>query len=259
MQFTKSNIHDEKIQFFTIDAFDSIGGVTGLYTTNRISDWKYGNGNWKENYKTLGSVFNITPSDMCTTYQTHTQTVRVMTRDNAGEGILVPTLVQDYDGIVTNEKNFLLCSFEADCVPIYFYDPVNKVIALSHSGWKGTAKVISKETVLVMEKSFASKPENIVVAIGPCACSDCYEVGPELIEQFEVNFKNHIKEIFIPKNAEKYNLNLTAAIEITLKEAGVKQENIFSVNKCTIESENLCSFRRTKSKTDHMLTAIMLK
>lgn len=258
MQFTKSNLHDEKIQFYTIDAFDCIGGVTGLYTTNKTADWKYGNGNWAENYKTLGSIYGISTSDMCTTYQTHTNVVRIMNRDNAGEGILIPTAVQDYDGIITDEKKFLLCSFEADCVPVYFYDPVNQAIGLSHSGWKGTAKEISKETVLAMKNSFGTDPADVLCVIGPCACADCYEVGPELIQQFEPGFKNHIKEIFVPKNAEKYNLNLTAAIEITLKKAGVKQENIFSVNKCTIESENLCSFRRTKSKTEHMLTALML-
>lgn len=257
MNYTDSKFHNLSVNYFSIDALEKTGLVKAFYTTSSISAWKYGNGNWAENYARLGALDEIGTSDMCTTYQTHTSVVRVMKEENIGEGILRPTAIKDYDGIITDRKRLLLCSFEADCVPVYFLDPENKAIGLSHSGWKGTAKLISKETVKAMIQEFNTKPENLIVVIGPCACEKCYEVGPELIDEFCNNFD--IDKIFIPRNNGKFSLDMKAAIEFTLIECGVKKTNIFSVDKCTIESENLCSFRRTKSATDHMLTAIMLK
>lgn len=259
MIFTNSLFEKKDIELFSIEVLERTNLVTAFYTASSTSAWKYGNQPWQKSYEVLGSQLGITPNDMCTTYQTHTNIIRVIKKENGGEGILVPTQIQDYDGIITNEKNLLLCSFEADCVPVYFLDPVNKAIGLSHSGWKGTAKEISKETISAMNKEYGTNAEDLLVVIGPCACEKCYEVGPDLIQQFTPAFKNHISKIFIPKNTDKYYLDLKKAIEITLTESGVQQSKIYSVDRCTIESENLCSFRRTKSTTDHMLTAIMLK
>lgn len=258
MIYTESIFEKKDVEIYRINELEKTKLVSAFYTTNYISAWKYGNLPWKNSYELLSKQLGVTVTDMCTTYQTHTDIVRVMRKENGGEGITVPTHIQDYDGIITNEKNLLLCSFEADCVPVYFLDPVKKAIGLSHSGWKGTCKEISKKTVDAMAEQYGTKAEDLIVVIGPCACENCYEVGYDLIEQFSVHFKDNINDIFVQKNSEKYNLDLKKAIEITLLKTGVKSSNIFSVNRCTIESDFLCSFRRTKSTTDHMLTAIML-
>lgn len=256
MNYSASTLKQFAVNYYSIEELEKTGLVKAFYTTNKISSWKYGNGNWQQNYELLGSIPEISTSKMCTTFQTHTSVVRVMKEENEGEGISKPTAVKDYDGIITNRKNFLLCSFEADCVPVYFVDPVKKAIGLSHSGWKGTALLISKNTVEAMTKEFNTNPSDLIVAIGPCACEKCYEVGAELKKSFEKNFD--IDKIFLPNQNGKFNLDMKAAIEQTLIKTGVLQENIYSVNRCTIEASDLCSFRRTKSTVDHMLTAIML-
>lgn len=261
MIFSDVTFHDEKIKYFSIDVLSKTKCVKSIFTTITDSKWKFGTHDSKENFLSLAKVFDIAEKDFCTTYQTHTNKIRVIKNDNRGEGVLQQTKITDYDGIITNEKKLLLCSFEADCVPVYFFDKEKKVIGIVHSGWKGTATIICHNAIDMMIKQFDCKAENIICVIGPCACKNCYEVGKELIENFKENFENDISKIFIPKknlDKEKYNLDLALAIEITLLKCGILNSNIFSVEKCTIEENNLCSFRRTKSKTDHILTGIML-
>ena len=80
--------------------------------------------------------------------------VKVVSRKNGGDGILRRLdESQPYNGLITNEKNLLLCTVEADCVPVYFYDPVKEVIAMVHSGWKGTVKRISEVTIQNRQKT----------------------------------------------------------------------------------------------------------
>lgn len=59
----------------------------------------------------------------------------------------------DVDGLITNEPNVVLATFYADCVPLYFVDPVHMAIGLSHSGWRGTVNRMGKETLIAMNRS----------------------------------------------------------------------------------------------------------
>lgn len=259
MNITPVTFCKNEINFNTIDVLENTGLVKAFYTTNIHTDYKYPNGNWLQNYKVLSKLLSIPENSICATHQTHTNNVLVMTSKNAGEGIIKPTAVTDYDGIITNEKNLLLCTYEADCVPVYFLDPVKKVVAMVHSGWKGTAKAICKSAVEKMCGNFGCEAKNIIAVVGPHACKECYEVGKELKEEFKMQFENELDSIFIPFIQDKFKLDMQTAIEITLAKCGIDSKNIYSVDKCTIESKDLCSYRRTHSKTEHMLTAIVLK
>lgn len=253
------------VKYFSIPEFDKRGGVKTLYTSSCDNAWNYEDAHARENYLDLGQQLGITPQDMVKSKQTHTDVVKIVTRENCGDGILRPLDESEpYDGLITNEKNLLLCTVEADCVPVYFYDPVKEVIAMVHSGWKGTVKKISEVTIKKMKSVFGCQPSDMLVAIGPHICKDCYEVGADLLEEFSKSFDQQgIAKIFRPKNQEKYLLNLEEAVKLTLVENGVPATSIFSAGVCTlhsqIESYNFCSYRRTKSKTERMLTAIMMK
>lgn len=259
MNITPVTFCENEINFNTIDVLENTGLVRVFFTTNKHTDYKYPNGSWLSNYKTISNLISISENSICATHQTHTNNVLIMTKDDSGEGITKPTSRTDYDGIITNEKNLLLCSYEADCVPVYFLDPVKKVVAMVHSGWKGTAKAICKTAVEKMCGNFGCDAKDVIAVIGPHACKECYEVGKELTEEFKINFENELDKIFIPFTEDKYKLDMQGAIEITLTKCGVLSKNIYSVNRCTIESSDLCSYRRTHSKTEHMLTAIVLK
>lgn len=259
MNRTNVTFHKGSLEYFTIDELEKTGNVAALFTTAKNTAWKFGTDGSLENYKRLAEIYGITTDDMCTTFQTHTPNVLVMKKENQGEGVVRMQSARNYDGIVTNEKRFMLCSFEADCVPVYFFDSEKSVISLVHSGWRGTAQEICKNAVECMTRTFGCRSKNITAVIGPCACKNCYEVGSDLIESFEVHFKDSIDRLFIPCGGGKYTLDMALAIETSLVRSGIERDNIFSVDMCTIKNSRLCSFRRTKSKTEHMLTAIMIK
>lgn len=253
------------VRYFSIPELDQTGGVKTLYTSSYDTAWNFEDEKSRDNYLDLGRQLGIRPEDMVKSKQTHTDVVKIVTRKNGGDGILRPLdETAPYDGLITNEKNLLLCTVEADCVPVYFYDPVKEVIAMVHSGWKGTVKKISEITIQKMKSAFGCQTENMLVAIGPHICKDCYEVGTDLIEEFSRSFgPQEAGKFFTPKNQEKYLLNLEEAVKLTLVENGVPAASIFSAGVCTLHSQvegySFCSYRRTKSKTERMLTAIMMK
>ena len=253
------------VKYFSISELDNSNGVKTLYTTSCDTAWNFEDEKSRENYLVLGQQLGIRLENMVKSKQTHTNVVKIVTCENGGDGILrALDESEPYDGLITNEKNLLLCTVEADCVPVYFYDPVKEVIAMVHSGWKGTVKKISEVTIQKMKSAFGCQPSDMLVAIGPHICKDCYEVGQDVFEEFSRSFvPEEMGIIFRQKNQEKYLLNLEEAVRLTLVKNGVAAENIFSSEVCTLHSEiegyNLCSYRRTKSKTERMLTAIMMK
>jgi len=91
--------------------------------------------------------------------------------------------IQDADALMTQDKNVLLTSFYADCVPLYFYDPQTEVIALAHAGWKGTTLEIGCRTVEAMTATYGCKPEHIQAAIGPSIGQCCYEAYGPVFEE----------------------------------------------------------------------------
>ena len=253
------------LKYFSIPQLEKNGKVKTLFTSADTSEWNFEDAKARENYLALGQQLSIPLESMVKSKQTHTDIVKLVTRQNGGDGILRPLDEnQPYDGLITNEKNLLLCTVEADCLPVYFYDPVKEVIAMVHSGWKGTVKKISEVTIKKMESTFGCRPQDLLVAIGPHICKDCYEVGADMFEEFSRSFdQQDLQKIFIQKNQEKYLLNLQEAVKLTLTGNGVPASNIFSSGICTLHSRiqgySFCSYRRTKSKTERMLTAIMLK
>lgn len=182
----------------------------------------------EENKKRIANAIGVTPESMVFTQQTHTTNVKRVEKKDCGCSF------PETDGLVTNEQDVCLVTFYADCVPLYFLDPVKKAIGLSHSGWRGTVNNMAKSTIDVMRKEFGSQPEDILAAVGPSICQDCYEVSEDVIEEFKEKFdKKHYRELFYKKENGKYQLNLWKANEIRLLEAGILPKNMAVTNVCT--------------------------
>lgn len=94
------------------------------------------------------------------------------------------------DAVITNKPEVTLFMRFADCVPIFLYDPVNKVVGLVHSGWKGTIKKVAKTAILGMVQNYGSNPKNILAGIGPSICVEHYSIGPEIVELVLKSFGN---------------------------------------------------------------------
>lgn len=151
--------------------------------------------------------------------------------------------LEDADGIITNVPYEAVGVFNADCVPVLLYDRKEKVIAAVHSGWRGTLSCIVLKTIEKLQKDFKSNPFNISACIGPHICSSCYEVGEEVINKFKNSTFYKDKYIF-----EGRNLSLKECILYQLKDSGVRNENVSSLDICTScnTEYELYSYRKNK-------------
>lgn len=215
-----------------------------------------------ENYRRVAAALGVTTDCIVCSQQTHTTNVERVGINQAGRGVTRPLDVTDIDGMVTDEPNIVLATFYADCVPLYSVDPVKRCIGLSHSGWKGTIGRIGLKTIEKMTEEFGSNPEDIIAAIGPSICQECYEVSEEVALQFLNEFSKSRycsnKDVLAYKNDKKlpenkYQLNLWEANRIVLLEAGVKEENIHSSMLCTCcNSKMLFSHRASNGKRGNL-------
>ena len=188
----------------------------------------------RENFRRIAGAIGVSCEDMVLSRQTHTTNVRKVTEADRGSGILYPASYTDVDGLITDIPGICLVTSFADCVPLYFVDPVRKAIGLTHSGWRGTVGKIGKITVEKMQKEFGSDPKDIVAAVGPSICQDCYEVSEDVIERIRQNFEPSLWEkFFYRKPNGHYQLDLWKMNEEIFLEAGLLPEHIAVTNACT--------------------------
>ncbi len=207
-----------------------LGGVsTGHCATMNISTTRGDDpAAVEENRRRIAKAIGVRAENMTYTNQTHTTNVAVVEAKDRGKRFM------ETDGMVTNVPEICLVTFYADCVPLFFVDPVHRAIGLSHSGWRGTVGKMGKVTVERMRKEYGTDPAQVVAAIGPSICQDCYEVSEDVIEKFRENFDKALwPELFYEKADGKYQLNLWRANQAVLAEAGVPRENIAVTNLCT--------------------------
>lgn len=246
----------EKMNEFVHGFSTRLGGVSEehLYSMNL----SYTRGDLEEhvteNFRRISDAIGFSVEDITMSDQTHTTNVIRMTEKDRGNGITRPREYHDVDGMITDDPGVVLATFYADCVPLYFVDPVHKAIGLSHSGWKGTVGKIGKVTIEMMKKEFHSDPAEIYTAIGPSICQDCYEVSEDVILQFKEAFKkDYWNKLFYQKENGKYQLNLWEANKIIMIESGILEEHISMPNICTCcNPDFLFSHRASKGKRGNL-------
>ncbi|SEU30942.1 conserved hypothetical protein [Lacrimispora sphenoides] len=237
-----------------------LGGVSqGKYATMNFTFTRGDNrSHVMENYRRMGKALGVDMERMVLSYQTHTTNVRLVTEEDAGKGIVKERDYEDVDGLITNVPGITLVTFYADCVPLYFLDPIHQAIGLSHSGWRGTVKRMGEVTVKKMEEAFGTKAEDVIACIGPSICKECYEVGGEVAQEFMKGFdKKYWSDILSEKKDGKYMLDLWRANEIVLLESGIKQENIQVTDICTHCNSDLLFSHRTTGNERGNLAAFL--
>lgn len=240
-----------------------LGGVSrGIYASMNLS---FSKGDEKEavleNYKRIAEAIGFPWESVVTSDQTHTANVRAVTGEDKGCGLTKPRPYRNVDGMITNVPGVTLATFYADCVPLYLADPVKKAIGLSHSGWKGTVGKIGKATVQAMEREYGTDPKDLIVAIGPSICPDCYEVSEDVIEEFRNAFSENLWDsLFYRKENGKYQLDLWEANRQIFLEVGVENAKIALPGLCTCcNPEFLFSHRASKGKRGNLAAFLALK
>lgn len=214
-------------------------------------------------YKELGDIFSITPNNMVRLLQTHTNNIRVVTKDVAGEGVVRKEFDEACDGAITNESGIMLLSVEADCTPVYIFDRKNIAIGMVHSGWRGTVSKITINAINLMKENYGTNVEDLFIYLGPSICQNCYEVDGDLIPEFEkILDKKEIEKIFEPyfdeNGKKKYHLDVSGGLRFSLLHYGLKESQIKKSNICTYHSGIYDSWRLSHDKTKQMLTGMII-
>lgn len=245
------------------------GGVSrGIYSSMNLS---YSRGDDKgavdENFRRIAEVFHSTPDRMVCSRQTHTTNIRLVSEADCGKGTVRETDYEDVDGLITDLPEIILCTFYADCVPLYFVDTQKKAIGLAHSGWRGTVDRMGEQVLKAMKEAFGTQPGDVVAAIGPSICQGCYEVGEEVAEKFKECFTRDAvwgnqDEVFsgerkciLKKGIKegKYQLDLQEANRRILLDAGVLASRIAVSDLCTCcNSSFLFSHRASQGKRGNL-------
>lgn len=225
----------------------------------------------KKNYELLCesagfTLKNIVMSDQV--HKTDVLTIDESVLDTLDNNDFSKRKLNCIDGMITNIPGVMLLTYYADCVPLYFVDTKNKAIGLSHSGWKGTVGLMGKRTVEAMKKAYNTDPKNLICAIGPSICIDCYEVSEDVIEVLNTNFVKEgiiskdsysTDDFYYKKDNGKYQLDLWTANRAVLENAGVNPDNIITSSVCTCHHKDLLfSHRATAGKRGNLAAAIEL-
>lgn len=168
----------------------------------------------------LAAQLDIGISQLVIPRQTHSACVKLI------DSLPVdPAELEGVDGLVTSLSGVALVIHTADCVPVVMADRRKGIIAAVHSGWRGTVADITGRALRLMECAGADCTD-IVAAMGPCICRECFETGSEVASQFGRQFVDY-------SYGEKPHIDLPEVIRHTLIAAGVAPGNISMPPACS--------------------------
>lgn len=254
-----------KISFLVCDELERAGFLHAFSTRHggvspmpkealHLSPKKDSKENYEENLRRFLLAIRADGWRLATTNQTHSDKRIVVTspfRERSApaphggrvrvnmDASLTPalSLKGEGDALITGEAHTLIGVKTADCLPILIADPKSKVTAVVHAGWRGTLQRIAEKTVGDLKEKFGVKPKDLVAALGPSACGECYEVGPEVVDAFKGEFK--VAEAFFHDRKGKTHLDVSAANRHQLAVAGLDPHHIYSDAHCTMHQNDL--------------------
>lgn len=203
-----------------------------------------------ENRRRLAEALDIPADRFVRPYQVHGTDCLVVGREEVAAGLPGPADVANrVDCLLTAEPAVYLFMTFADCVPVLLFDPVRRVVGLVHAGWRGTLAGAPRRALALMGERFGSKPQEVLVgvgpSIGPCHC----EVGPEVVEAARQAFPGS-GDLLSLREDGKAHLDLWRANAYQLEAAGVPAANVEVAGLCTVcHNDLLYSYRAGKGKT----------
>ena len=261
------------------------GGVSASPSSRRKTELNLGTVQWdctenvRENRRRLLDGLGAPEMELRVLRQIHSDLIRVMDGNSVPAG---PPPAGD--GLLTNRPGLLLAVLVADCLPILLADARQRVVAALHCGWRGTARRLAQKGVGILKQRFGSREQDLWAAIGPGIRACCYQVGPDVVEEFESQFPyasqlfhhrshvltpleikqsmllGHIPKAFGPNLRQDVYLDLSAAIVCQLREAGVPAAQLDAEAPCTsCHPELFFSHRRDAGRTGRMMGMIGIR
>lgn len=208
------------------------------------------NEEYNNNYKILCNELKLNYNNIVRPYQKHTANIQVISKKETKYLEYSPEYLDNTDGLITDKKNIILSTTNADCILFLLYDPVTKVIANIHSGWRGTLDTIIINAIKKMQEIYKSNPQDIICCICPSIRKCHFEVDEDVKDLFynKFNYLPNINDI-IEKNGNKYHIDTVLLNKILLLNIGLKEENIIDSNICSVcHSNKINSYRVDKDK-----------
>lgn len=210
-----------------------------------------------ENYKRLGLAAGFDSEKLVAFSQIHGDGVCVATEKDAGECYLSEK--RKFDAVVTNVSGLPIATYHADCVPIFFLDPIKRAIGVAHAGWRGTAKRCPAAAIRAMVENYGCDVKNILAAIGPSIGKCCFETDGDVPEAMLESFGDvatpHIEDV----GNGRYRVSLSGLNLETLRECGISNDNITVDESCTCCNNSLFwSHRATAGIRGTMAAVISL-
>ncbi len=164
----------------------------------------------------------------------------------------------EWDALVTDRPLVLLTVRTADCVPVLLHDPVRRVVAAVHAGWRGAVAGIIARTLTVLQRRFGAKPASLRIGIGPSVGPCCYEVDAPVLDRLRANFADW-ESVIRARRRDVAMLDLRELVRRQSEREGVKREHIQTVRVCTAcHSDLFYSYRREGVVNGTMVSGIML-
>lgn len=224
-------------------------GITHAYTLKGDDiDFTFKRENTESSYDRLCKALNIDRNQILAPTQTHTDNV-ICVNEKTKESDLTET-----DGLITDKKDIVIATRNADCILFLLYDPVKKVIANVHSGWRGTFKKIVEKAVVKMITHYGCKAEDILCFISPSIRKCHFEVDEEVKELCEGIFEftgrtsEFIEKGEIKDEKQKYLIDTVLINRILLEDLGLKPENIIDSGLCSVCHQEKINSARAEGK-----------
>lgn len=233
-------------------------GIKHAYTLKgENTNFRSGSKEEKECYSKIYEAIGLDVKTLVKPLQNHTSNIKCIDR------VLAKEELKDTDGLITDKKGISLTTTNADCILFFFYDPVKKVIANIHSGWKGTFQKIGEKAVTKMITNYGSNPKDIYCFINPSIRKCHFEVDEdvknlcEYIFSFTGKTKEFIKKGRIVDNKQKYMIDTVLINKILLKKIGLKEENIIDCGICSVCNSDKINSYRVEGKEFKLATSII--
>lgn len=250
----KTNGDIEYIQFKKLIKY----GIKHVYTLKEDNlDFSFDSEYEENSYLRLAKALDVDSQNFVKPVQTHTCTVKCINE------VLDSKDLQDVDGLITDKENIILTSKNADCILFLFYDPVKKVIANVHSGWKGTFQKISEKTVIKMINLYKCNPADIICCICPSIRKCHFEVDEDIkdlcteIFGYTNKIENFIEIGEIKDGKTKYMIDTIEINKILLKGCGLKEDNIIDGGICSVCNKDKIHSARAEGEIFKRATAVI--
>jgi YfiH family protein len=194
----------------------------------------------------FGTRFNDSPlGDYTRVKQIHSATVLPATEARRA--------AREADGLIATQPGEVVGIRTADCVPLLLADRKRRIVAAVHAGWRGTTARISARALELFGAEYGSDPSDVLAVIGPAIGSCCFEVGPEVAEQFD---PKHVKD----SGRFPTTVDLIAANREQIHLAGVPAKNIDAAGLCTFcDRDSFHSWRRDRESSGRMAAVIAIR